>query len=120
MFDQTTFAPASTSEEATGCEPRESILRKFPRQPVHIRALLYKGETFQPTLLQDLSRGGAGLQGATGIVPGDKISIQFLDGRVVTGEIKWWLAGNCGAAFDTQLAEDDPLFKKARRRIQTA
>ena len=84
--------------------------RKSPRQPVKIRAFLHFGGRFQSTIITDLSSGGAGLQGAVGVIAGDKVTLEFLDGRTISAQVKWWLAGNCGVAFDSDLEKDDPLL----------
>ena len=111
MLGQDLAVKPSKLDEIGQPRHRSKVPRKYDRQSVRIRAILYKGDTFQPTLIQDLSKGGAGIKGATGITPGDLVSIQFLDGRTIYGRVKWWLAGNCGIAFCRELDDDDPLFK---------
>ncbi len=88
--------------------------RSEHRFPVRIRGLLYHGGIYQTTMIENLSTKGAGLRGASGIAPGDSIAIQLLDGRELTGEVRWWLAGRCGIEFHTPIQADDPLFKRQR------
>lgn len=85
-------------------------LRRAPRHPVHIRALLHKGSSFQTTTITDLSSGGAGLESAVGIFPADMIEIELMDGRRIAGKVSWWLMGCCGVQFLEELASDDPLL----------
>ena len=118
MMGQNLTVKQSNSNEIGQARYRGEIPRKSLRYSVRIRALLYKGETFQPTLIQDISKGGAGIKGAIGITPGDLVSIQFLDGRTISGKVKWWLAGNCGIAFDNGLDYGDPLFAQAFKSLK--
>ncbi|MEM8971625.1 MAG: PilZ domain-containing protein [Pseudomonadota bacterium] len=99
-----------TQGNSSGSEPSADRLRKFSRQLVNMRAFLHFGGRFQSTLIRDLSQSGAGLRGAVGVIPGDRVSIELLDGRAIPGKVKWWLAGNCGVAFDTKLEANDPLL----------
>ncbi|MEM6498888.1 MAG: PilZ domain-containing protein [Pseudomonadota bacterium] len=104
-----------TRGRSSSGEPGADRLRKFSRQLVSIRAFLHFGGRFQSTLIRDLSRSGAGLRGAVGVIPGDRVNIELLDGRAISGKVKWWLAGNCGVAFDTKLEENDPLLTGASK-----
>ena len=111
-----TLNPSSLSE-SDNPERRSGIERKAARFPVRIRAVLQTKQSFQSTIIQDLSLGGAGLSGAVGVVPGDRVSIELLDGRSITGQVRWWLAGQCGVAFDEPLDPNDPLFSKSSKRV---
>ncbi len=82
------------------------------RIPVRIRGLLYHGGNYQTTIIDNISPRGVGLVGAMGIVPGDNIAIQLLNGRELSGKVMWWLADRCGIAFHQPLAESDPLLKR--------
>ncbi|MGI9411350.1 MAG: PilZ domain-containing protein [Hyphomicrobiaceae bacterium] len=108
--------PSSQSDHESP-DRRSGIERKAARFPVRIRAVLQTAQSFQSTIIQDLSLGGAGLDGAVGVVPGDRVSIELLDGRSITGRVKWWLAGKCGIAFDEPLDPNDPLFSKNSKRV---
>ncbi len=94
-------------------ETSDQCLRKHPRFPTNIRALLYCRHRFQTTVISDLSQGGARLTGALGIMPHDNVTIQLLNGREIKGTVLWWLNGHAGLAFKTPLAENDPLLLKA-------
>jgi PilZ domain len=91
-------------------------LRRHKRCPTRIPALLDTGSRFQSTTIEDLSVGGAGLAGAYGVLPGDEIVLQLLNGRALAGTVRWWFLGRCGIAFRQQLASDDPLLIEAAAR----
>ena len=97
--------------------PQLADRRNIERRSVLIRGLLYHGDRFQTTTIENLSSGGAGLNGAIGITPGDEVTIRLLDGREISGEVIWWLAGHCGVDFYTELKPDDPLFQPKRSRF---
>ena len=110
-------APA-TGDLANGTTPPQMTERRSKkRQSVHIRGVLYHGDRFQTTIIENLSSGGAGLNGAVGIAPGDEVTIRLLNGRQLSGEVIWWLAGHCGVGFYTELKTDDPLFQRNRSRF---
>lgn len=113
-MSDTQYRNGGNKNEGDGVGKRHALKRTAARVPVRIRALLQQGKTFQSTIVRDLSTSGAGLCGATGVLPGDKVSIQFLDGRLISGEVRWWFAGNCGISFDEELSANDPLFRKVR------
>jgi len=106
-----------TQGNSSGSEADADRLRKFSRQLVNIRAFLHFGGRFQSTLIRDLSQSGAGLRGAVGVIPGDRVNIELLDGRSISGKVKWWLAGNCGVAFDTALEDNDPLLTGGAKSV---
>jgi len=86
------------------------LLRSHVRFSVNIRALLYLRDRFQTTTIRDISVGGAGLEGAYAVVPGDRIVLQLNNGRKVAAEVKWWACGRCGVAFESDISERDPLL----------
>ena len=91
--------------------PSTHILRDA-RYATRIRAILYKGDSFQSTLIRDVSAGGVGLRGAIGVFAGDKVALQLLDGRRLEAVVRWWLAGCCGLAFTEPLGPDDKLLTR--------
>lgn len=111
-------APADYGAPQDGASRSGRLRRLAPRVPVSIRGLLYKGQTHQTTRIVDLSVGGAGLEGATGIVEGDEIVIELLNKRQLKGKVMWWLAGRCGIAFADKLEPDDPMFRRQRLDIE--
>ena len=115
MFGSRHASVAAMVDGAFGGRSQSLIMRKTPRLSIHIRALLHCGSKFQSTVVHELSTDGAGLSGATGIAPGDAVTLQFLDGRAIDGKVKWWFAGNCGIAFDRELMREDPLFAMVRK-----
>ncbi len=108
---------SSSHPDSDNQDRRSGIERKAARFPVRIRAVLQTAQSFQSTIIQDLSSLGAGLDGAVGVVPGDRVSIELLDGRSIKGHVRWWLAGKCGVVFDEPLDPRDPLFNKSAKRI---
>ncbi len=91
---------------------RETIKRRFARKTVSIRALLHCNGKFQTTTIEDLSQGGARLRGAEGISVGDIVLVELLNRRQLRGEVRWWLANQCGLSFTEGLADNDPLLLK--------
>ena len=100
-------------------ERRARLTRKSPRTEVQIRAILYSRNTFQSSVISDLSVDGAGLYGAAGIAPGDAVTIKLLNGRELFGKVVWWLDGKCGVEFDRPLRENDPIFRSKQAKLHT-
>jgi hypothetical protein len=92
------------------------VLRRHPRLPTQLRAILATDRGFQPTTIRDVSRGGVGLAGAIGLLPGDLVEVQLLTGQRYKGQLRWWCNGHCGVAFDTAISDQDPLLMLAERR----
>jgi PilZ domain len=90
--------------------PNYDAVRQHERIPVNIRAILHLRGQFQTTTIRDLSVGGACLDGAYGVMPGDKLVIELTNGSKFTAEARWWICGRCGVAFAERLAESDPLL----------
>ncbi len=84
--------------------------RNHVRIPAKIRALLYRGDSFQSVLICNVSMGGAGLQGCNCLVDNDKIVLRLLNGRGIEATVRWWLGGSCGVQFSVALKPDDPLL----------
>jgi PilZ domain len=96
---------------APGTElPNFDAVRQHERIPVNIRAILHLRGQFQTTTIRDLSVGGACLDGAYGVMPGDKVVIELTNGNKFSAEARWWICGRCGIAFAEKLAESDPLL----------
>ena len=85
-------------------------LRSHERYSVNIKALLYLRDRFQTTTIRDVSIGGARLEGAYAVVPGDGIVLQLNNGRKLSAVVKWWICGRCGIAFDSPLMANDPIL----------
>lgn len=93
-------------------EPRPQFAerRASERYAVHIPATLHADGKAQPTVVDDLSTGGAGLNGAIGIYANQQVEIEFADGRRLSGQVAWWISGCCGIQFAQPISEMDPLF----------
>lgn len=115
MFGSRQTSDAVIANAMNGGHGHSLVRRKTPRMSVHIRALLHCGSKFQSTIVHQLSTDGAGLSGAMGVAPGQAVTLQFLDGRAITGKVKWWIAGKCGIAFDRELLPEDPIFSMGRK-----
>jgi hypothetical protein len=85
-------------------------LRTHERYSVNIRALLHLRDRFQTTTIRDVSIGGACLEGAYAVVPGDRIVLQLNNGRTLNAAVKWWACGRCGIAFEDVLLASDPIL----------
>ena len=90
--------------------PKFEERRASVRHDVHIAATLHAGGRSQPTVIDDLSTGGAGLNGAIGIFANERVEIQLANGRRLSGTVAWRLSGCCGIQFHEPLLEQDPLF----------
>ena len=101
---------ASDAEGQHDAPAAKSTLRRHPRMPVAIRAVLYRGNTFQPIVVRDISAGGARLHGCDCLMQNDPITIKFMSGRGINARVRWWLGGACGVQFDAPLREDDVLL----------
>jgi hypothetical protein len=74
--------------------------RRWLRRAEKNRATLHAAEQARSTLITDISAGGAGLDGAIGVLPGDKIEVGVVCGRQISGEVIWWITGCCGVKFN--------------------
>lgn len=90
--------------------------RRFERYPTCLRAILNTGARFQTTTIENISRGGAALASASGVMPNDTIVLEFLNGRRLEAKVRWWVNGRCGIAFYEHLPANDPLIELAIRR----
>ena len=104
----TSFSSQQLQRQPTGAERRRA-----PRFAVQIDAVLHANGTSQPTVIDDLSVGGAGLDLAIGIYANDAVEIELADGRRLPGQVAWWLSGACGVQFAEPLRPDDRLFRAA-------
>src|SRR5450432_1097920 len=105
---------AVESGNRVGVRPLEpanfKTFRQHERTPVCIRAIFHLRGQFQTTTILDVSVGGACLEGAYSMMPGDKIVIELTNGRKLAAEARWWICGRCGVSFAEKLAESDPLL----------
>lgn len=97
---------------AAVAEPKPHFVerRASVRRAVDIPATLHANGETQPTVIDDLSTGGAGLNGAIGIYANQHVEIELADGRRLSGKVAWWLSGCCGIQFAQPISDTDPLF----------
>lgn len=84
--------------------------RLHDRMSVQLRAFVHCHGVFKPTVVLNMSRGGAKLQDVFGLMPRDNVEIELLSGRRIPARIVWVMAGRCGVAFSELLTEDDELL----------
>ena len=100
----------SVASRQSSSQPTADERRGNTRYAVHIDAVLHAGGKSQATVIDDLSLGGAGLDGAIGIYANDHVEIELRDGRRLPGTVAWWLSGACGVQFATPLQPGDKLL----------
>jgi len=98
----------------------EKEARRFRRQSIEIPALLHCHDRFQRVCLLNVSRGGAGIEGAFGLMPGDAIKLEMIDRRMLTGVVIWAVGGRIGIDLDQLLAADDALLEPERPSMTLA
>ena len=101
------------NERALRPMPEKSGVRLFrshERYTVNIRTLLHLRDRFQTTTIRNISIGGACLERAYAVLPGDHITLQLNNGRKLVARVIWWAYGRCGIAFESPLPESDPLL----------
>jgi len=99
--------PAPQNTNSSSAQPS---LRKHPRIPTKLRAVLYCRETFHPVVIRDISSGGAGLDSCPSLIENDHVTLGLLSGRRIEARVRWWLGGVCGVQFQEQLRADDVLI----------
>jgi PilZ domain len=110
-----------SAQSRLGTTPTEHnvrLLRQFDRRRTSLRAILYRGDAFQSTVIRDVSKGGVGLEGGMSLLPGDKIHLQLMSGHRYRGTVRWWCNGHCGVSFDRLLAADDVLLIAAEKKAR--
>jgi hypothetical protein len=75
-------------------------------------ALLHVHGRFQHAKIRDISAGAIYLEGAFGVVSGDKLVVELMSGQLLHGRSRWWIAGRCGIAFDGVLELQDALLQR--------
>ena len=93
-------------------------LRRHDRIITRVPAVLYVGKSFQITIIRDISPGGARLEGANGVLPGDAVEIKLVTGQSRSAVVRWWLNGSCGVSFDAPLEAGDPFLQRALRNAR--
>lgn len=85
------------------------------RRNTWVHAELRSHGRTQSVILRDVSRGGARLEFAYGLAPGDEIEIDLMSGRTLRGTVAWSVAAYCGVEFPSLLGEDDPVLETCKR-----
>lgn len=98
------------SQEVPAEQARPALTRRAERVAVSIRASLYHAESFEPVVICDISRYGAGIGRCRSVMPNDEVTIKLLDDRKLKARVRWWLAGRCGVLFDEPLQSNDRLL----------
>jgi len=88
--------------------------RRHRRYAVRMEIVLHARGRSQPATINDVSTGGAGIEGVIGIYEDDSVEFEVEAGRRIPGTIVWWISGCCGVQFDQPLNHDDPLLIAAR------
>lgn len=107
---------------APGADPTVTLadararLRREERTPIRVHAILHVAPSFQPTVITDISRSGAGLDGANGVFPGARVRIELLSGEACEGIVRWWQNGRCGVQFATPLTTEGAFQVAIARR----
>jgi PilZ domain len=117
------FAPISfVDPDSNSGSPANSqsklAVRRHDRINTSLTAVLYTSHSFQITVVRDVSPGGARLEKAAGVLPGDMVNIKLVTGHSKTAIVRWWFNGSCGIAFDEPLHEGDPFLQRAIRNAR--
>ena len=91
--------------------------RLHTRYSVKKRAILHFRDMFATVTILDVSWSGLGLSGAPNVFVGDRVSIALLNGKMVSGVVRWWIAGRCGIEF---LDDTPTLFQELIQRRDLA
>ncbi|MCZ7594564.1 MAG: hypothetical protein M5U16_06320 [Hyphomicrobium sp.] len=73
-------------------------------------ALVYARGTRQCATIRSISRHGIRLDGAFGLEPGDAVTVELPSMPAIDGKVEWSVAAFCGIAFNSPLAETDPVL----------
>ena len=109
-----------TRAELQNSAPAErgaALRRQHERRSAAITALVYSHGRFQTVSILDISTGGLQLQGAFGVVAGDRIEVELLSGHRLAGKVVWSLGSRIGAEFSPALASDHPGLVALQRSI---
>lgn len=87
-----------------------SNFRTFQHPSAELPALMHCHGRSQSVVIRRISREGMIVEYASGLHPRDAIKVQLLSNRTLSGSAVWSVAAYCGIAFDTPLADDDPLL----------
>jgi hypothetical protein len=87
-----------------------SNFRTIQHPSAELPALMHCHGRSQSVVIRRISREGMTVEYASGLKLGDPLMVQLFSNRTLAGSTVWSVAGYCGIAFDTPLADDDPLL----------
>ena len=71
-------------------------LRSDAREGIHLEAVLCHRGRIERTIISDISRYGAGIQGNHAVKPGELVTIQVVNGRQFEARVRWKTQDRCG------------------------
>jgi hypothetical protein len=87
-----------------------ALRRQHERRSAAITALVHTHGRHQTVSILDISTGGLQLQGAFGVIKGDRIEVELLTGHRLPAKVVWSLGSRIGAEFSPPIAADHPGF----------
>lgn len=102
--------PALLDDEGRIVLPAMAERRRTPRRSLLQTAHLRIGNSTVLVYARDVSVGGIGLSHVPPLPSGDSALIELSCGRVLRGQIAWYVDGNAGLKFDRPLKPTDPLI----------
>ena len=97
---------------------RHDIRRQHQRRNGPASALLHVRKQFQTVKVADFSEGGVQLQGAFGVLAGDRIVLDLVSGERCEIKVMWSLGSRLGGRFLTPLDADDPVLAALQRAAE--
>jgi hypothetical protein len=108
--------PSSTIQDPDELASMEQ--RRHQRYSVRIAVVLHAHGKTQPTITNNLSTGGVGIEGVIGIYSDDIVEFGLKGMRRIPGTVIWWISGRCGVQFDEALNRNDPLLVAASAQVR--
>ena len=90
--------------------PEWAERRGHERIPLDIGAMLITATSHVSVRVNDISRGGLGLDDVPELPIGSPVVVELENGRSLNGKIQWLNDGRCGIMFSQILAPRDPLL----------
>lgn len=83
------------------------VRRQQARYPMRRNVLVHCRDLFHTAVLHDLSQGGCRLHGTFGLMPGDRIDIELMSGRIFSGRVAWSVGSQVGVALEHASCHDE-------------